>query len=149
MTALDDAFDHVEGCMLLAWSGRSASFAVEAANIEQVGEEHEWRGEDVLDLTSSLDLDATQEPVRVLRLRSGASRFGLKAFGVMRLCVVAWKDVLDVPELVRVRGPGRLLRKLAVIDGAPALWILDADAMGRAAIGEQTVLLDGVLERDE
>ena len=149
MTAPADATDNAAGCTLLAWSGRSASFAVEAASVEHVGEEHEWRGQAVLDLTLALDLDERMEPVRVLGLRAGASRFGLKAFGAMRLCVVAWRDVLDVPPLIRVRGPGRLVRKLAVMDGAPALWILDADAIGRAALGERKVFEEGVLESAE
>lgn len=125
--------------MFLAWSGRSARFALDAACIVRVVEQGEWNGGEPYDLTAALDLDDRVTPVRVLELRSSSSPLGLLAFGAMRLCTVAHDDLLEVPDFLRVHEAGRLLRQLAVIDGVPALWVLDADAINRDAAARRAV----------
>ena len=123
---VDDGFAEQ---LLLAWAGRSSSFALHAASVGRIVEEREWLGADVRDLTEMLDLDDSLEPVRILDVRAGAERLGLRTFGAMRLCRVAPADLLDVPQLLRARDAGRFVRQMAVIDGAPALWVLDANAI--------------------
>jgi hypothetical protein len=121
--------DAAVGRMFLSWSGRSARFALEAERILRVVERREWGGEEPRDLTSVLDLDDSVTPVRVLEVQAGASRIGLLAFGAMRLCAVTDENLLDVPEILRAQGTWRLFRQLAVVDGAPALWVLDAESI--------------------
>jgi hypothetical protein len=118
----------------LAWSGRSARFALEADRILRVVERREWGGDEPRDLTSVLDLDDRMTPVRVLEVQAGPSRIGLLAFGAMRLCAVTEENLLDVPELLRAQGTWRLFRQMAVIDGAPALWVLDAESISSDAL---------------
>jgi len=120
--------------MFLAWSGRAARFALEADRVLRVVERREWGGDDPRDLTSVLDLDDRLTPVRVLEVQAGASRVGLLAFGAMQLCAVAEENLLDVPELLRAQGTWRLFRQMAVIDGAPALWVLDAESISSDAL---------------
>jgi hypothetical protein len=120
--------------MFLAWSGRSARFALEADRVLRVVERREWAGDDPRDLSGVLDLDDGATPVRVLEVRTADANIGLLAFGEMRLCAVATEDLLDVPEVLRAHGAGRLFRRLAVIEGAPALWILDPESMFSDAI---------------
>jgi hypothetical protein len=121
------------GRMLLAWSGRSATFALDAASILRVVEHGEWSGSEPYDLSRVLDLDESVEPVRVLEVQKGASRIGLLAFGAMRLWRVTEENLLDVPELLRAHGAGALFHQLAVVDGSPALWVLDTNAIHREA----------------
>ena len=123
---LDDGFSEQ---LLLAWAGRRSSFALHAAAVGRIVEEREWLGADVRDLTEVLELDDSLEPVRILDVRTGAGRLGLRTFGAMRLWRVAPADLLDVPPLLRARDAGRFVRQMAVIDGAPALWVLDANAI--------------------
>jgi hypothetical protein len=119
----------------LTWSGRSAGFALEADRVLRVVEKREWSGDEPRDLTAVLDLDDSLTPVRVLEVQAGASRIGLLAFGAMQLRAVTEENLLDVPELLRAQGAWRLFRQLAVIDGAPALWVLDAESMSGDASG--------------
>jgi hypothetical protein len=115
--------------LLLAWAGRSSSFALHAASVARIVEEREWQGAEMRGLTEALDLDDSLEPVRILDVKAGAERLGLRTFGVLRLCRVAPADLLDVPPLLRAGDAGRFVRQMAVIDGAPALWVLDANAI--------------------
>jgi hypothetical protein len=124
-----EAEDGAAARMFLAWSGRTARFALEAERVLRVVERREWAGDEPRDLTSFLDLDDTMTPVRVLEVRAGASCVGLLAFGAMRLCAVTDENLLDVPDLLHARGKWRLFRQLAVIDGAPALWVLDTESI--------------------
>ncbi len=130
MTDSQDIDDHgaFAGSLVLSWSGRHASFGLEAAAVERIVDEHEWGGS-VLDMSSVLDLDSSLQPVRVLEIRAGLDRFGLRVFGMVMLRSVASSDLLELPSLLRVGPIGRLLRHLAVVDGAPALWVLDARAL--------------------
>jgi hypothetical protein len=129
MMEAPDFLDDGSEQLLLAWAGRRSSFALHAASVGRIVEEREWLGDGVRDLTDVLDLDDTLEPVRILDLRAGAGRLGLRTFGAMRLCRVARADLLEVPPLLRAREAGRFVRQMAVIDGAPALWVLDANAI--------------------
>jgi hypothetical protein len=92
--------------LLLAWSGRSSSFALHAVSVGRIVEEREWLDADVRDLTEVLDLDDSLEPVRILDVRGGGGRLGLRTFGAMRLCRVAPDDLLDVPPLLRASDVG-------------------------------------------
>jgi len=149
MTNAFDAPDESLGCLLLAWSGRTASFALDAAAIERVVDERDWGGADVLDLSEALDLDRSLEPVRVLEFRVGDERLGLRAFGAVRLCTVAPGDLLDVPPLIRARDAGRFVQRLAMLEGAPALWVLDPDAIHRDAMARRALPSEGLLERTQ
>ena len=115
--------------MFLAWSGRHARFALEADRVLRVVGRREWTFDEPRDLTSVLDLDDSVTPVRVLEVRAGGSPFGLLAFGAVRLCAVTDENLLDVPELLRAQSTWRLFSHVAVIDGVPALWVLDPDSI--------------------
>jgi hypothetical protein len=132
--------------LLLAWSGRSSSFALHAVSVGRIVEEREWLDADVRDLTEVLDLDDSLEPVRILDVRGGGGRLGLRTFGAMRLCRVAPDDLLDVPPLLRASDAGRFVRQMAVIDGAPALWVLDAHAILFGAQSRRSVSYEATVE---
>ena len=142
----DDGFSEQ---LLLAWAGRSSGFALHAASVGRIVEPHEWAGSDVCDLTEVLDLDDTLEPVRILDVRAGSVRLGLRTFGAMRLCRVAPSDLLELPPLLRALDAGRFVRQMALIESEPALWVLDANAILRGAPARRLVSSGAAVETAE
>lgn len=121
----------------VTFRGRTTTWGLPGARVEQVASEHETDVERVVDLAMPLDLDADLPPRRTLVLSWHRRRIGLGVYGPLEVQSVERDQLQPVPLLLRSHGAASLVRHVVLGAGGPSFLGLDADLL--CALGDHGV----------